>query len=68
MDTKPTKRLNVTINCQAVYNSAIQVPADMSLDEAIAYAKEHLQDIPLTTLEYVKFSDELDEDNCSFDD
>lgn len=68
MDMTPTKRLNVTINCQAVYNSAIQVPADMSLDEAIAYAKEHLQDIPLTTLEYVKFSDELDEDNCSFDD
>lgn len=67
MDTTPTKRLNVTINCQAVYNSAIQVPADMSLDEAITYAKEHLQDIPLTTLEYVKFSDELDEDNCSFD-
>lgn len=67
MDTTPTKRLNVTINCQAVYNSAIQVPADISLDEAIAYAKEHLQDIPLTTLEYVKFSDELDEDNCSFD-
>lgn len=68
MDATPMKRLNVTINCQAVYNSAIQVPADMSLDEAIAYAKEHLQDIPLTTLEYVKFSDELDEDNCSFDD
>lgn len=68
MDTTRTKRLNVTINCQAVYNSAIQVPADMSLDEAIAYTKEHLQDIPLTTLEYVKFSDELDEDNCSFDD
>lgn len=68
MDTTPTKRLNVTINCQAVYNSAIQVPADMSLDEAIAYAKEHLRDIPLTVLEYVKFSDTLDEDNCSFDD
>ena len=28
-----TKRLNLTIQCTAVYNSAIQVPDDMSLEE-----------------------------------
>ena len=39
-----TKRLNLTIQCTAVYNSAIQVPDDMSLEETIAYAKTHLQD------------------------
>ena len=26
------------------HNSAIQVPDDMSLEEAVAYAKTHLQD------------------------
>jgi len=62
-----TKRLNVTVNCIAVYNSAIDVPADMDIEEAIRYAKEHIDDIPLGTIEYVAESDSLDEDNCSFD-
>ena len=62
-----TKRLNVTINCQAVYNSSIEVPADWNIDEAIAYAKTHLNDIPLGVLEWVPESDELDEENCDFD-
>lgn len=41
---------------------------NLTFEEAIAYAKTHLQDAPLTVLEYVKGSDILDEDNCSFDD
>ena len=62
-----TKRLNVTINCQAVYNSSIEVPAYWGINEAIAYAKTHLSDIPLGVLEWVPDSDELDEENCNFD-
>lgn len=62
------KKLDVTVQCLAVYNSAIEVPEEMSLEEAIAYARDHLDGIPLSTLEYVYGSDELDEDNCSFDD
>lgn len=62
-----TKRLNVTVNCLAVYNSAIDVPADMDLEEAIRFSKEHIDDIPLGRIEYVAESDSLDEDNCSFD-
>lgn len=61
------KRLNVTINCMAVYNSAIDVPDEMILEEAIEYAKQNIKDIPLGQLEWVEDSDELDEDNCSFD-
>ena len=34
-----TKRLNLTIQCTAVYNSAIQVPDDMSLEETIEGCK-----------------------------
>lgn len=62
------KRLNVTIQCLAIYNSVIDVPNDMNIEDAIEYAKNHLSDIPLGVMEYVHDSDQLDEDNCCFDD
>lgn len=62
------KRLNVTMICQAVYNSSILVPDEMSLTEAIAYAATKKDEIPLGALEYIPDSDELDEENCDFDD
>ena len=61
------KRLNVTVQCMAVYNSSIEVPDDMTIEEAIKYAKEHLNEIPCGELEYIPDSDELDEENCDFD-
>lgn len=61
------KRLNVTVTCMAVYNSSIEVPDEMSLEEAIEYAKEHIDEIPLGEMEYVPNSDELEEHNCDFD-
>lgn len=61
------KKLLVTINCKAVYNSSIYVPDDMTLEESIEYAKEHLDEAGLDVLEYVEGSDELDEDNCVFE-
>lgn len=60
------KRLNLTILCIAVYNSGIDVPDNMSIEEAIKYAKSHLEDVPLGELEYIKGSDVLDEENCDF--
>ena len=62
------KRLNVTVQCVAVYNSSIEVPEEMTFGEAIEYAKNHLDEIPLGELEYVSDSDTLDEENCDFDD
>lgn len=59
--------LYVTVQCMATYNSKIMVPAKMKLDEAIGYANEHKDDIPLGEMTYVPDSDELDEENCSFD-
>lgn len=64
---KNTKTLSVTVTCTAVYNSSIEVPADFSLEEAINYANEHIDKIPLGTLEYITDSDILDEENCDFD-
>ena len=62
-----TRRLNVTVMCQAVYNSGIDVPADLPFEQALSYAKEHIADIPLGTMEYVPDSDVLDEENCDFE-
>lgn len=62
------KKLYVTIQCMAVYKSAIDVPDDLDIDEAINYAKLHLDEASLGVLEYVPDSDVLDEYNCSFDD
>jgi len=62
------KRLDITVNCMAVYNSFIDVPDDMDIDEAIKYAKEHLSDVPIPEgLEWVHDSDVLDEENCEFE-
>lgn len=62
-----TKKLNVTVTCMAVYNSNIEVPDDMTLEEAIEYAKVHINEIPIGEMEYISDSDELDEENCDFD-
>lgn len=62
------KRLNLTVNCEAVYNSGILVPAHLSFEEALEYAKKHLDDVPVGVLEYIGGSETLDEDNCDFDD
>lgn len=62
------RKLNVTVSRIAVYNSSIEVPDNMTREEAINYAKDHLDEIPCDgKLQYIQDSDELDEENCDFD-
>ena len=61
------KRLNVTVTCMAVYNSGIDVPDEMILEEAIEYAKEHINEIPIGELAWIPAPDEIDEENCHFE-
>ena len=61
------KRLNVSCLCMATYNNSIEVPDDMSLEDAIKYAKDNLDKIHVGILEYIPNSDELDEENCYFE-
>lgn len=49
-----------------MYNSVIEVPDNMTIDEAIEYAKGHLLHIPRGTIEYVGDIG-IDEENCDFD-
>lgn len=67
-DTSETRRLNVTVSCMAVYNSCIEVPFDLSFEQALQYAQQHIDEIPLGSLNYVPDSDELDVENCDFED
>lgn len=61
------KTLNVGVFCSAYYNSSIEVPDDMSLEDAIEYAKEKIKELPIVNgLDYVEGSDEIDEENCDF--
>lgn len=61
------KRLNVTVTCMAVYCSGIDVPDEMTLEEAIEYAKKHIDEIPIGELEWISDIDEIDEENCDFE-
>lgn len=60
------KTLNITAQCLAVYNSSVEVPFDMSLEEAVQYAKDHIDEISIGELEYISDSDQIDEENCCF--
>ena len=59
------KNLSLTIECAAYYKTAIQVPDELNLEQAIAYAKEHLDEINVTELEYVCDSDSIDDESCN---
>lgn len=63
------KTFNVSVQCMATYTSSIEVPDNMTREEAIEYAKEHIDEIPIKSeLEYIGDSDQVDEENCYFED
>ena len=43
------------------------VPSELTFEEAIRYAKEHIDEISTGELEYISGSDALDEESCDFD-
>lgn len=67
MEESKTRTLNLTVKCLAYYNSHIEVPTNLTLNEAIEYARQRLDEVPIEGhLEYVSGSDVLDIDNCDF--
>ena len=63
-----TKTLEVNIWCNAAYKTKIEVPEDMSLEDAIEYADEHLEEIPIpaTGIEWIPGGEELIWEDCRF--
>ena len=68
MKEQEMRKLDVTVQCMATYNSSIMVPKNLSLEEAIVYAKDHINNINITELEYISDSDEICEEECQFED
>lgn len=55
------QKLNIRVWCQAFYDTDIEVPDGLSIEEAFDYARNHLDEAPITQLTYLEDSDELDE-------
>lgn len=64
-ENQPTRSFKVRVYCQAYYDSEIKVPANLTKQEAFAYTQQHLTEIPLTELEYINDSDELDTEDLA---
>lgn len=63
-----TKTFNVTYQYAMIGTASIQVPSHLTLEEAIEYAKERMDDIPMPrNAEYLTGSEIIDEENCDFD-
>ena len=65
-DTKNIpQKLFCSILCNAYYHGELLLPeAIKTFPEALEYAKEHLDEIPLGEMNYIENSDVLDEENC----
>lgn len=62
-----TKKFNAACTCMVAYTGTIDVPADYTLEQAVAYAREHIKEIPIDSdLDYIGDTDELIEENCEF--
>lgn len=63
------KKLHVPMYITSVGDTHLWVPENMTLEEAIKYAKEHISEIPTPfNLELCDGMESLDEDNCDFED
>lgn len=66
MKNTKTKVLKVTINCFATYESEVVVPEYFTRDEAIEYAKQNLDSIPVGELNWID-DGSIEEDFCDFE-
>lgn len=62
-----TKTFNITYQYSMIGTVSIAVPNNMSIDEAIQYAKDKVNELPLPqNAQYVGDSCIVDEENCDF--
>lgn len=62
------KKLNVTIEFKMVGMSSIMVPDEMDIEEAIEYAKQHIDEINTPDdASYISGTDVINEDYCDFE-
>ena len=64
---KKTRKLHIRVWCQAHYDGTISVPDNLTLEEAVKYAKDHIDDIKGCDgqLVYLPDSDEIDDEDAN---
>lgn len=63
-----TKTLHISMAYTFVGDTSIEVPANMTLEEAFEYARDHIDEIPVAAnAEYVPDSDDFEIDDCDFE-
>lgn len=62
------KKLHISMAYTFVGDTWIDVPDELTFEEAVEYAKEHIDNIPVASnAEYVPFSDSFEEEDCDFE-
>lgn len=63
-----SKKFNITYQYSMIGTITIDVPKDMTIEEALKYAEDNIEDLPLPdNAEYISESCLLDQENCDFD-
>lgn len=63
------KNLHLTVFVTSIGDTSIRVPDHFTLEEALQYAMEHLDEVPMpSNLDPAHESMTLDEENCDFED
>ena len=62
-----TKTLKVYVTCEATYETTIEVPKNFNLEEAIGFAKEHMEELNVEDLTWLKDL-YIDKDLCELED
>ena len=63
------KKLHLTVYVTSIGDTSIRVPDNLTVEEAIQYAKEHLSEVALpSNLDPDHGTMVLDEENCDFED
>ena len=60
-----TKTFYIKGFCEAIYEGKVEVPVEMTFEEALKYTKDNLDYIPVGNLEFIEELG-LSEDLCSF--
>lgn len=61
------KEFNVRYQYSVIGTATIEVPANLTHEEALQYAKEHMDEVPLPAdVTYLQDSEVIDEEGCGF--
>ena len=55
-------KYKITIDCAAYYEGEVEIPTNLTVDEAYSYVKERLHEIPVDWLTKMEGSENIDKE------